>query len=271
MIEVTEWLIIEVPLFLLVILALILAMLSSKFRVNTGEESLFHLTIIFLFCGLLFFSIALGVALPATPENISWQYTLFALANFSFWFIIMELGIFYLTTFVNPNKVLPSARLYIPAIHGATVVISSLNVLKIFDSNPIYSLTIWELMIYVVAFGLTLLLQTILIKELHYSRKHFKDENHLIFLNSVKKIMVLGTASMIYVFSSMILWAFLKTHNFQDPFSVLVSTFEPIDWLVYLNIPILTVVWLFFLINLRKMNDIISKINIQDLYNTLGS
>ncbi|MHA1984525.1 MAG: hypothetical protein ACW967_09240 [Candidatus Hodarchaeales archaeon] len=268
MIEILEWLFIEFPLFFLVLLTLVLAFLSSKFRANTGEESLFHLTIIFLFCGLLFTSIALGVLVS---DNLNIQYTLFALANFSFWFIIMELGIFYLTTFLNPNKVLPSARLYFPAIQGATVVISSLKVLEIFETNPTYSLTVWELMIYVVAFVLTLLLQSILIKELHKSRILLSDENHILFINSVKKIIISGTFCLVYVFCSMVIWAFLKTHNFQTPFSILISEFEIIDWLVYLNIPILIIAWIIFLWNIQKMNKIISKVNIQDIYNTIGT
>ncbi|MHA1989564.1 MAG: hypothetical protein ACW981_04890 [Candidatus Hodarchaeales archaeon] len=268
MIEILEWLIIEFPLFFLVLLTLVLVFLSSKFRANTGEESLFHLTIIFLFCGLLFISIALGVFVS---DDINVQYTLFALANFSFWFIIMELGIFYLTTFINPNKVIPSARLYFPAIQGAAVVISSLKVLEFFETEPIYSLTVWELMIYVVAFGLTLLLQSILIKELHQSRILLSDENHILFINSVKKIIISGTICLVYVFCSMIIWAFLKTHNFQDPFSLLIAKFELIDWIVYLNIPLLIITLIIFLWNIQKMNRIISKVNIQDIYNTIGS
>jgi hypothetical protein len=267
MIEVTEWILIEIPLAFLVILSLILVLLSSKFRVNTGEESLFHLTIIFLFCGLLFSSIAIGVVIP---DNIEIQYAIFGLANFSFWFIIMEQGIFYLTTFVNPNKVIPSARLYIPAIQGATVVISSLKVLEFFEPNPVYSLTVWELMIYIVAFLLTLLLQSILVKELHNSGRHLTNRNHIIFISSVKKIMILATLCIVYVFASVIIWFFLKTDNFQTGFSLLIADFEIIDWIVYLNIPILIIVWLYFLINIRKMNNIISEINIQEIYNTIG-
>ena len=268
MIEITELLIIVIPLFILVLLTLVQAFLASKLQANTGEESLFHLTIIFLFCGLLFFSIAIGVLIP---DDIRFQYTLFGIANFSFWFIIMELGIFYITTFVNPNKVMPSARLYFPAIQGAAVVISSLKVLEFFKEEPIYSLTVWELMIYVVAFILTLLLQSILVKELHNSRKHLSDENHILFINSVKKIIASGTVCLVYVFSSMVIWAFFKTHNFQTPFSLLTNEFELVDWLVYLNIPILIIVWIIFLWNIQKINKIISKVNIQDIYNTIGS
>lgn len=263
MIELLELMVIEIPLFFLVAFSLVLSLLSLKFRANTGEESLSHLTLIFLSCGLLFFSIALGVIFS---ENIDIQYKLFALANFSFWFILMEIGIFYLTTFVNPNRVLPSFRLYIPAVLGAAVVISSLKVL---ESN--YSLTSWELVIYIVTFFSTVFLQSILIKELHSSRKLLRVPEHIIFINSVNKIMLVATTCLIYVFITMVTWFYLKTNNGKTPIDLSILHFEIIDWLVFLNIPLLIIAWSFFLINIKKINDIISKVKIQDIYNTLGS
>ena len=261
MIGLLEWAIIVLPLLVLVLLSLIMALLIMKFKAKTGEESLLHLTAIFLFAGFLFLCIAIGVII----SDQSIQYSLFALANFSFWFLLMELGVFYLTTFVNPNVHLPSARLYIPAIQGAAVCISSLKVL---EAN--YSVNGWELMIYTVSLLTELLLQSILIKELVARKKFLHTKDQIIFIDSIQKIMLIGTVSILYNFSSVIIWFFVRTNNLYTHFSLLVVNFQPIDWLVYFNLPLLLVCFISLVFYITRINGIISKVDIEEIYNTLG-
>ena len=261
MIGIVEAVGIILPLLVLVILSIILSSISLGFRTKTGEESLFHLTIIFLFSAVLFLSIAGGVFIEGTTN----QNSLFALANFAFWFLLMEVGIFYLTMFQNPNQILPSARLYVPAILGAAVCISSLKFLE-----STFSLSQWELIIYIVAILTALLLQTILVNELRHAKKLLKNENHIVFISAVERIMLVGTICLVYGFSSVISWFFIRSQNLTEAFSIEFSEFLPIDWAVYFNIPILLVSWILFYWDIRRINQIMTTLDLQEIYNTIA-
>ncbi|MFW9928441.1 MAG: hypothetical protein ACFFD1_03535, partial [Candidatus Thorarchaeota archaeon] len=62
-----------------------------------------------------------------------------------------------------------------------------------------------------------------------------------------------------------------KTNNAHLTFSIIISKFQLIDWFVFLNLPLLIICWVYFVINITKINKIISQVSIEEIYNTIGS
>lgn len=274
MISIFEIILIQVPFLILLGISLILSGLALKLRQITGEDSLIHLMTTFLFASLLFLSLFLAWL---NINNLDLQYWVFSLGIFAFWAVILEMGIFYLAVFISPNKILPSARLYIPAILGAAATISLLRVINNFrQSWKEYSLNIWELVIYIVAVILFIILDTILVRELYRNRQLFKlNPFNMAFMDSVRQIITSGSLVVIYVFVSVVIWFFIKTSDFNGSgsmllqFSLLIQDFELVDWLVYLNIPILLITFVYISVQMRKLIKIAEKVDINEIYNAL--
>ncbi|MHA2365418.1 MAG: hypothetical protein ACXAC7_15785 [Candidatus Hodarchaeales archaeon] len=274
MISVLEVVMIQLPFVILLVISLILAGLAFRLRQITGEDSIIHLMTIFLLTGLLFFSL-LGAYLNI--DNLDMQYWFFSLGIFAFWAVLLEMGIFYLAVFVNPNRVLPSARLYIPAILGAAATISSIRVLENYGKEYTkYDVAFWELGIYLVAVIIFIAIQGILIRELYRNRKLIQiNPSNLAFVDGVREIIASGTLAIIYVFISVILWFSVKTNAATGDtvvveFSLLIQDFVLEDWLVYLNVPILLAVFFFVVLRMRRVNQVAKEIDINQIYNAIS-
>lgn len=260
---------VQLPLVVLFSSCLVLLVLALKLRQITGEDSITHLMTLFFFAASLFLSVLVSSLVEDNPDL---QYWFLTVGIFMFWFLMLEMGIFYLTVFVNPNSVLPSARLYIPAILGAATTMSSVKVLENFGKGwEDYRLGFWELVIYVVAMCLVLVMVTILTYQLKEARKWYRDRpNALHFLDGVREIIMVGAGLLFLVFFSVLGWFNLKTTESVLRFSFEVSHFAMVDWLLWLQLPVHSLGFLFIIYRMLGLLRVAKDLDLSEMYNTIA-
>ncbi|MFQ5979510.1 MAG: hypothetical protein ACE5OZ_15390 [Candidatus Heimdallarchaeota archaeon] len=244
------------PFSILTIQAGIIAFAAILSWRRSGEIALFHLAAIFFVGALLFLTLFLGIFF----EEVSQQLILFSIGNLCLWLAFLEICMFYLSVFINRSGTL--AR-YTPAIVGTAAGAALLVVLE-----RDYSTTGAAMLLYGAAMVTVLVLQLITAHRVRITVELFSKEEEMSFLRTVWEIFGAGLAVTSFALTSSLIWLYFKG---VEEFSLEVSNFEVVDWLVYGNIPMLLVVMTFILVRIWQVKRNIDEIDLGTIMNVIDA
>ncbi len=251
-----EIIILSIPLLVTAVLSFINFYIFIKAYFREEEITLIHIALTFFFNSCVFTILAITVLLPDST-----QVPLFILANTFAWILFLEIGNAYFATFLNRSK---HFERYIQPIFGAVIGFSifmfmNLDLFLLF--NP------FEIEMVIFFAGIVSLLWIFIksFKNIDLQLDQFEgDELKLLLL--AKGIFLLGASCLSFTFISVFCWLSIK--GIKD-FSLDITTWIIIDWIVYSNVLIYVGIMLGTLKQSLKIN--FGNINIPTLLNTLDS
>ncbi|MFW9778351.1 MAG: hypothetical protein ACFFE8_05805 [Candidatus Heimdallarchaeota archaeon] len=252
-----EFLIISLPLLILAGLASLNWYFFLKNYLREGEETLLHSALVFVLVTSAFLIIAIAGLL--TPEDpIIW----FMVAHFIAWLIFLEIASAYFSTFINRSR---SVERYVLPILGAGAGLALFGVF-----NPDFyvlagGITAIDTIVY--AIGIFSLLFVLLnaYNRISSALGQYEADEELLLVSTTRELLY-GAIALTYTFISVGAWLIFKT---PSQISLIVSTWDPYDWIVYLNIPIYFIVFMGALVRFSKLK--FENVNIADLFNILDS
>ncbi|MHA2202462.1 MAG: hypothetical protein ACW991_02120, partial [Candidatus Hodarchaeales archaeon] len=219
-----EILILALPLLLTAGLAFLNFLVFFKNYRQKEEKTMLHIALTFLFGALIFVLLFIAVLLPH-----SFQLQLFLITNMIVWLLFLEVGNSYLSTFLNRSR---EIERYLLPVFGAAIGSAALVAIK----PDIYLLEVSlnvELLVYFLAIISLLYIFTRAIIRINSVLDQFEGEE-LKLLELTQFIFLLGTCCAGFTFITCFSWIVIKgVHNL----SLDVITWELIDWITYLNLP----------------------------------
>lgn len=244
---------ISIPLIIICYISLLTSAILIRLFFNQGENAILHLSLLFVFVGLLFLSLGISLIFP------EYDNFFFSLSNVLFWLSSLEIVNAHLALFLNKASILER---YSPAILGMAVGLSLLDLYH-YGLNK-YPFAIDGLMYSagIISLGIIIFLS---INRLNHSLEWLDDEN-LELADLALRICQIGGITLAYTFFSIIFW--ISNRNLTE-FEFLIENFLLLDWLVFFNIPIYLVVFLLSYISIRKID--FDKVNLSEILNSLDS
>ncbi len=253
---VEEMLLLTLPLILLAILCVFIAYYLWQHKQKVGEEASFlHLTLIFAFGVGLFLILALGTVI----SSVELQRRFFSLGNLVSWIIFMEITMAYLSAFLNRSR--PWEK-YFPVINGLSIASAILVFLK-----EDYVLDPVELVFYYMTLFVMFVIGLNSVRRLSEIIPLIKNEKNERFLKDIRFGFSIGGVVLAYIVFSTFSWFLFKG---VTSFDLRVTQFDVLDWLVWLNIPLILIGLLITLRIVRKTDfekevDLIEIMNLLDL------
>ncbi|MFX0088025.1 MAG: hypothetical protein ACFFAU_20395 [Candidatus Hodarchaeota archaeon] len=251
-----ELIILIIPLLLTAFLSFINSYIFFRTYFREEEVTLIHIALAFFFNSCVFILLAVAVLIP-----VELQMTLIITANIFTWILFLEIGNAYFNTFLNRSK---AKERYILPIFGAVIGFS----IFMFMNFEIFLLfTPFEIeMVFFIAGAFSLLWIFIkAFKNIDILLDQFEGEE-LKLLLLAKRIFLLGACCLSFTFISVSCWLSVKGIS---NFSLDVSNWEIIDWVVYSNVLVYAGIMLGTLIQSLKID--FRQINIPTLLNILDS
>ncbi len=248
--------ILAVPLFLTTSLSFLNFLVFLRNYKQIEETTLLHIAVTFLFSTLIFTFLFIAVFLPP-----SIQLQPFLLANIIVWLLFLEIGYSYLSAFLNRSK---EIERYLLPIFGAAVGSAILIAIK--PDLYLFDITLnVELLVYITAF--ISLLYTVIraIIRVNLVLDQFEGEE-MKLLELSQLVLFLGACCMVYTFFTCFGWLVIKGIS---NFSLEIGTWEIIDWITYLNMPMYAAILLGAL--LRSFRIDFEKIDVPTILNVLDS
>jgi hypothetical protein len=256
--EIQELFFIGLPLITASGLSLLNGISLFKLFQQKEENTLLHIAIIFISACLVFVFFFFPLILPSSPPSV---IQCFLIANVFVWLIFLEIGNAYFTAFLNCTNVIE--RYSLP-IFGGTIGFSLFTMIT--QGNPLLTNpTIVEVTFYLLSFITVIYLLIMAYNRINLLLGHFEGEDLKLILYT-QRLFWISAVFLLYTFISVSSWLMLKG---IENLSLIISTWEIIDWLVYLNL----VFYLFFLLGTYlyfKRIDY-NKINIPSILNILDS
>ena len=249
-------LILALPLLLTASLAFLNFLVFFRNFRQKEEITMLHIAITFLFGTFIFLLLFIAVLLP--PSD---QLQLFLITNVLVWLLFLEVGSSYLSAFLNRSR---EIERYLLPIFGAAVGSAALVAIK----PDIYLLTISlniELMVYIAAIISLLYVFIRAIIRVNLILDQFEGEE-LKLLELTQLIFFLGTCCVGFTFMSCFLWVVIKG---VDNLSLDILTWELIDWITYLNLPMYAGILLGALFRSLKID--FEQIDVPTILNVLDS
>jgi len=251
-----EIVILALPLLLTAGLAFLNFLVFFKNYRQIEEITMLHIAITFLLGASIFVLVFIAVLVPQT-----YQLQLFLITNMFVWLLFLEVGNSYLSAFLNRSW---EIERYLLPIFGAAIGSSALVAIK----PDIYLLEIAlniELLVYFLAIISLLYIFIRAIIRINSVLDQFEGEE-LKLLELTQLIFLLGSICAGFTFITCFTWVVIKgVHNL----SLNIATWELIDWLTYLNLPMYTGILLGAL--LRSLKIEFDQIDVPTILNVLDS
>ncbi len=254
--EIPGLIIIGLPLLIASGLSLLNGLSLFKLFQQKEEKTLLHIAIIFISASLMFIFFFIPVMFP-TPSELQ----CFLIANVLVWVIFLEIGNAYFTAFLNCTNVV---ELYSIPIFGGAIGFSMfimINQGTFLLSNP----TFVEVSFYLLSFITVVYLLIMAYNRINLLLGHFEGEEMKLILYT-QRLFWISASFLLFTFISVLSWLTLKG---IDKLSLEISTWEIIDWFVYLNIILYLVFLLGAFVYSKKID--FSKIDIPSVLNILDS
>jgi len=256
MARILEVLILIIPISLATFLSFLnFLVLFNNYR-KTGETTILHIAITFLASTVTFFILDITIFFESSNQS-----NLFLLANIFVWIIFLQVNQGFLSAFLNNTHFLER---YLPGIFGSAIFMALLGALfpdRYFLMNP-YKL---ELGIFLLSGLLVLYIFVVAWIRITNSLAQFEEEEAQLLL-STRRIIAIAPLCVTYTFISVFFW--LTTKGLTK-LSLNIYSWELIDWITYLNVPIYLFVLLGTFYEFSKLK--FEKIDISNILNTLDS
>lgn len=220
------------------------------------EITMLHIANTFLLGASIFILLFIAVLAPET-----YQLELFLITNMFVWILFLEVGNSYLSAFLNRSW---EIERYLLPVFGAAIGSAALVAIK----PDIYLLEIAlniELLVYFLAIISLLYIFVRAIIRINSVLDQFEGEE-LKLLELTQLIFLLGSICAGFTFFTCFAWVVIKgVHNL----SLNIATWELIDWLTYLNLPMYTGILLGAL--LRSLKIKFDQIDVPTILNVLDS
>ncbi|MHA1214978.1 MAG: hypothetical protein ACTSPG_06755 [Candidatus Hodarchaeales archaeon] len=256
MINVLDILILGLPLFVTTGLSLLNFFVFLRNYKKTGEMTIFYITLTFLSSSITFGLLTLSVFCDAST-----QPRIFLLANVFVWTIFLHVAYSYLSAFLNKVHFIER---YIPVVYGGAIFFALLGAIypeRYLILNPFVA----ELVIFVISGILQFYIFHIAWIRIGRALYQFEDEEEKLLILT-QRIFIIATSCIIYTFITVFLWLSLK--GFTN-LSLSTSSWELIDWVTYLNVPLYAIVLFGALFESTKLD--FEKIDVSNLLNILDS
>ncbi len=251
-----EIFILAIPLFLNASLSFLnFVVFFSNYR-QKEENTMLHIAITFFCSTLIFFLLFLAVLLP---QSVQLQF--FLITNIVVWLLFLEVGNSYLSAFLNRSR---EIERYLLPIFGAAIGSASLVAIK----PDIYLLTITlniELIVYLMAIVSLLYIFIQAIVRINLVLDQFEGEE-LKLLELTQLTFFLGTCCIGFTFITCFLWLVIKG---VSNLSLDITTWELIDWITFLNLPMYAGILLGALLRSLKID--FEQIDVPTILNVLDS
>ncbi len=251
-----ELLILPLPLVLTASLAFLNFLVFFRNYRQKEEIIMVHIAITFLFGAVIFILLFMAVLLPQ-----SFQLQVFLITNIFVWLLFLEVGNSYLSAFLNRSR---EIERYLIPVFGAAIGSAALVAIK----PDIYLLEITlniELLVYFMAIISLLYIFIRAIVRINSVLDQF-DGEELKLLELTQLIFLLGTCCAGFTFFTCFSWIVIKgVHNL----SLDIVTWELIDWITYLNLPMYAGILLGALLRSLKID--FEQIDVPTILNVLDS
>lgn len=249
-----EIFLLTIPLAFLAVINALIAFYLWRHKQKVGEEASFlHLTLIFTFGFLLFIILSIGTLI----EDLDFQRRVFALGNLVSWIIFMEITMAYLSAFLNRSR--PWEK-YFPVINGLSIASASLVFLR-----QDYVLDPEELGFYY----LTLLVMFVIginsVRRVNEIIPQVQNERNQKLLKDIRLGFSMSGIILAYIVISSFSWFLFKGIT---NFSLEITRFDLLDWIVWLNIP-LVLIGLLVTLKIVKSTDFEKEVDIIEIMNLL--
>lgn len=256
MVGILEILILFIPLSFATFLSFLnFLVLFNNYR-KTGEKTILHIAITFLASTITFF--ILDISNFFEPSN---QSNMFLFANVFVWIIFLQVNQAFLSAFLNNTQFLER---YLPGVFGSAIFMALLGAIfpdRYFLMNP-YKL---ELGIFLLSGLFILYIFGIAWIRITNSLSLFEEEEARLLL-STRRVIAIAPLCVIYTFISVYFWLITKG---LTNLTLNINSWELVDWITYLNVPIYLFVLLGTLYEFSKLK--FEKIDISNILNTLDS
>lgn len=256
MVGLAEIVIIAFPSFVTASLSFLNFLVFLRNYKQIEETTILHIAVTFLLSMLIFIVLFIAVFLPPSV-----QLQLFLIANVIVWLLFLEIGYSYLSAFLNRSR---EIERYLLPIFGAAVGSAILIAIKpdlyLFDITQDV-----ELFVYIIAF--VSLLYTVIRASIRVNLvlDQFEGEE-MKLLELSQLVLILGACCMAFTFITCFGWLVIKGIS---NFSLEIGTWELIDWITYLNVPMYVAILLGAL--LRSFRIDFEKIDVPTILNVLDS
>ncbi len=250
-----ELILLTLPLLIIVAISILNFMIFIKTYINKEESTLFHVALVFFFTSIIFLILALASFIP-TQYPLVW----FLLGHVVAWIIFLEIANSYFSAFLNRSR---AVERYVLPIFGATI---GLSVFGIFNQEFYLFATPIGIEAGIFLLGMLSLLYIFMIAYERMNVLHLFEGEEFRLLALTRRIFVIGSIAIGYTFISVISWLIIKDIS---NLSLEIIKWEPIDWIVYINIPIYFILLLGALIEYAKLN--FEEIDIQTVLNIIDS
>lgn len=256
MVGLLEIVLLAVPLFLTAGLSFLNFVVFFRNYRQKEETTMLHIAIIFLCSTLIFAFLFTAVLLPQSV-----QLHFFLITNIFVWLLFLEVGNSYLSAFLNRSR---EIERYLLPVFGAALGSAALVAIK----PDIYLLTISlniELVVYLAAIISLLYIFIRAIIRINLVLDQF-DGEELKLLELTQLIFFLGSCCIGFTFVTCFSWLVLKG---VSNLSLDIVTWELIDWVTYLNMPMYAGILLGALLRSLKID--FEQIDVPTILNVLDS
>lgn len=251
-----EIIFLAIPLFFTSSLSFLNFLVFFRNYRNNEEKTILHIATTFLCSTLVFVILFITVLLP-----LSVQLQLFLMANVLVWVLFLEVGNSYLSAFLNRSR---EIERYLLPIFGAAIGSAALVAIKPDIYLLIISLNI-ELVVYLIAIISLLYIFIRAIVRINLVLDQFEGEE-LKLLELTQKIFFFGMCCVGFTFVTCFSWLVIKG---VSNLSLEIGTWELIDWITYLNMPMYAGILLGALLRSLKID--FEQIDISTILNVLDS
>ncbi|MFX0013064.1 MAG: hypothetical protein ACFFB2_04485 [Promethearchaeota archaeon] len=256
MVALLELFILAFPLFITACLSFLNFLVFFRNYRQKEEKTLLHIAITFFSGTIIFTLLFMTVFLPQ-----SMQLQFFLITNVMVWFLFLEVGNSYLSAFLNLSK---EIEWYLLPIFGAAIGSATLVAVKPDIYLVIISLNI-ELIVYLIAIISLLYIFMRAIIRINSVLGQFEGEE-LKLLELTQQTFFLGMFCIGFTFITCFAWLVVK--GVQN-LSLEVATWEIIDWITYLNLPMYA--GILFSALLRSLKIDFEQIDVPTILNVIDS
>lgn len=245
-----------VPLFLTSSLSFLNFFVFFKEYRQKEESTLLHIALSFLCSMCIFLILFIAVLLPPPVQLES-----FLIANIFVWLLFLEVGNSYLSAFLNRSSEIDR---YILPVFGAAIGLAVLIAIK----PDLYLLAISlniELIVFLVAIITVFYTFIRALIRVNIVLDQFEGEE-LKLLELTQKIFLLGVCGIGFTFVTCFFWLLIKG---MENFSLEIVSWELIDWITYLNMPMYAGILLGALLRSLKID--FEQIDVPTVLNVLDS
>ncbi|UCE13855.1 MAG: hypothetical protein JSV04_01445 [Candidatus Heimdallarchaeota archaeon] len=256
MTSIVEILLLAVPLLLTTGLSFLNFLVFFRKYRQKEEIALLHISVTFICSMFLFFLLFIAVLLPPAVH-----LQMFLVANIFVWILFLEIGNSYLSAFLNRSSEIDR---YILPVFGAAIGLAVL----IASKPDLYLITVSlniELVVFLAAVFTVFFTFARALVRVNLVLDQFEGEE-LKLLELTQQIFLLGVCSIGFTFITCFLWLISKG---MDNLSLEIVTWEVIDWITYLNMPLYAGILLGAL--LRSLRIDFEQIDVPSILNVLDA